>query len=861
MFDLSMTEWLAYGARFLIGSTAILGGVWLAEKLGVLRSPSMQEFAWKSAVAVSLLLLIPTSGWSTLTLPAPWLEPAQSADGTSAQPAATGAARAATTDDTAAAPPAPNVAPDAADLRPENLGHSNAAPTAPAGQSGIPTGTLAWAVIGLIAVLGVSLLLLLTSFGASIRALGSRRRVGQDERPAWLLRDICEQMGIRHVPYLSRSDTLKSPVCLPGREICLPGWAFDDLPEAQIRSLLAHETAHMRRGDPAMLIAINIICRALPVQPLFWLAKARLTDLAELSADAWAARATGNAHSVAQALYTCAQKINENTRGTTANWGLAMAGKPSILRRRMERLIHSPSELGTSVHWSTRTGLVLALVGCAAAAPDIAFERGFEVDSHSSVVNADHRGASGHSYAYSDGQHAPGDTAITISRSNDSGSLNYSAGKTRFKATWDGKFTVREDETGLASIEPGGFFRLWSEGSPKYVAEYGHGDGGAELTLSKNRSDASDDKRAQAWLAETFALMVRETGLDIPGRVDRLLKKGGPDLLLADIEGLHSDWVKRHYLTHMIQRANLSDAHVSKAIGVIDAFESDYETRLAFSALLEQTDLSSAQVDAVFKSAVTIDSDYELRLLLSPLIDRYGITSARGKQVLKAAETMDSDYEMRLLLSAAFHDTKLSADDAEHVLTLVADKIESDYEKRLLISSIAHALDDNPRATDMALKAAADLDSDYEKRLLLSAILHQGSFDEESWIVAIKAAASMGSDYEKRLALSQIQHDIPGLSENISRAFDAAVDTISSDYERRLLGRDHRKSTQHLKDKKDDLRDRARRTGQRQARVHVGDIKAVGSDLALVGPDGTVLTLGAPDAPPAPEPPKDPNER
>ncbi|MCJ8272609.1 MAG: hypothetical protein MJK04_24820, partial [Psychrosphaera sp.] len=55
------TELLLYFARFFIGSSVLLGGVWLLEKFNILRNRDLTDVAWKTAVIASFLLLLPIS--------------------------------------------------------------------------------------------------------------------------------------------------------------------------------------------------------------------------------------------------------------------------------------------------------------------------------------------------------------------------------------------------------------------------------------------------------------------------------------------------------------------------------------------------------------------------------------------------------------------------------------------------------------------------------------------------------------------------------------------------------------------------------------------------------------------------------
>jgi hypothetical protein len=122
------------------------------------------------------------------------------------------------------------------------------------------------------------------------------------------------------------------------REICVPVRALRELPDAELRALLAHEAAHVVRRD-AVWLMIAAAVRALGWwQPLNLVAAARLRLAMELCCDERAAADP----SQRAALARCLIKVAEwNVRpGNDDGAVLAtMASRGSALRRRLESLL------------------------------------------------------------------------------------------------------------------------------------------------------------------------------------------------------------------------------------------------------------------------------------------------------------------------------------------------------------------------------------------------------------------------------------------------------------------------------------------------------------------------------------------
>ena len=100
--------------------------------------------------------------------------------------------------------------------------------------------------------------------------------------------------GIRDGVRLSSSDTLQSPVALFPREICLPTFVLRDFSAQHCETLVAHESAHLRRRDPSWFALVDVICACSAYQPLVFVVARSFRCDVELICDEAAVRATGS---------------------------------------------------------------------------------------------------------------------------------------------------------------------------------------------------------------------------------------------------------------------------------------------------------------------------------------------------------------------------------------------------------------------------------------------------------------------------------------------------------------------------------------------------------------------------------------
>src|SRR5262245_55082198 len=191
-----------------------------------------------------------------------------------------------------------------------------------------------WLATGWMAIAAILALRTARAWRLGVRHAG-RRHVIRRGRATVLLQEILGPAADRVT--LSCSRTLRVPVAF-AREICVPVRALRELPDDELRALLAHEAAHVIRRD-AFWLMIAAAVRVLGWwQPLNLVAAARLRLAMELSCDERAAAEPCERAALAR----CLIKVAEwNVRPLHDDGAVlaAMASRGSVLRRRLESLL------------------------------------------------------------------------------------------------------------------------------------------------------------------------------------------------------------------------------------------------------------------------------------------------------------------------------------------------------------------------------------------------------------------------------------------------------------------------------------------------------------------------------------------
>ncbi|HUF51400.1 MAG TPA: M56 family metallopeptidase [Longimicrobiales bacterium] len=227
------------------------------------------------------------------------------------------------------------------DVRGSSAGAADAVPAGVAGTTadrdvgGAVHGSTAHPIALVVAGAWAGIALLLLAQMAAAR-VGLRRKLANRERlrsgPTWeRMRELAAASGLKPVRLsIVRYDG--SPFAIWPAEICLPEW-FPDLEAHHQSAALAHELAHVRRGDALWQLGGGLIECVFFFQPLNRLLRLRLQTLAEQLCDDDAVRHLPDPLDLARCLTTVAERMTPARIPAPA-----MIGRRYGLAARVERI-------------------------------------------------------------------------------------------------------------------------------------------------------------------------------------------------------------------------------------------------------------------------------------------------------------------------------------------------------------------------------------------------------------------------------------------------------------------------------------------------------------------------------------------
>jgi TonB family protein len=142
-----------------------------------------------------------------------------------------------------------------------------------------------WAMWCWIAGSGVALAVIARDVARLMRVAREARR-STDPRTRRICTEIADRLRLAHAPDLLASARAVMPMTwgVHRARVLLPVSAIE-WPDDRLRAVLAHELAHVRRGDWIVHVCMQLVCAVFWFHPLFWTAERALGRESEQAAD------------------------------------------------------------------------------------------------------------------------------------------------------------------------------------------------------------------------------------------------------------------------------------------------------------------------------------------------------------------------------------------------------------------------------------------------------------------------------------------------------------------------------------------------------------------------------------------------
>jgi hypothetical protein len=521
--------------------------------------------------------------------------------------------------------------------------------------------------------------------------------------------------------------------------IVMPAALVLELSQEEYDDLGVHELAHLRRYDDWTNLLQRILQAFLFFHPAAYYIARKLNLEREVACDDWVVLAH-ETKSYARCL-TKVVELRRYHRGALLLSSGAFFSKRQIIQR-VEALLDKTRNAATGVSTFAIFAIVIAMVAIA-----------------TQVI------------------HLPDVVAFT-QEAGATSSNRWTDDTRDLRIKLRGDVTFSPDEQSVAGLSPDGFIiidesRGWSH---RRLEVHPGPTGAPEEKYFLDGREKPLDGVGRVWAAGTYLFALRELGLDAEARVSRILARKGPAGVLEEVDLIHSDHVKREYLTQLLDQATLTTADLQRINDSTRKISSDGDK--ADFLLAHERDLSSdALRTSYFRAVNSINSDGDRRRVLIHLLETDGNDPEVTRLVSLSAKEMNSDSDKADVLLAI---PSAASGSTGCALLSAARKIQSDGDKARVLHDSVYV--ESTPCRDAYFAVVDTIQSDGDRAGVLQNLLDHAALGPETYQDIAHSARTMNSDSDKANILAAM-----GAHYTETPFFDAANSIQSSDDRTRVL--------------------------------------------------------------------------
>jgi hypothetical protein len=371
----------------------------------------------------------------------------------------------------------------------------------------------------------------------------------------------------------------------------------------------------------------------------------------------------------------------------------------------------------------------------------------------------------------------------TVDRRSGETTISWTDGRNRTRLQSRGTIGLNADDTDITSLSDGGYFNLelTRDGERRRVEIRAASGGRLERSWYVESTERPWGADAQAWLARELPGIIRRSAIAAEARVKRILAAKGVNGVLDEITKIDSDWAKRIYFTRLLEQASIDAATARRILDQAGReISSDFELASLLAQMAPRTANDQAARLAYIQATTTIDSDFERRRALTALVKDGRVTAEVAKAALQSAAKMSSDFELASFLIAVLQNAQLDAAGQAEFINAIG-TIQSDFERGRALKTLIASGSPTTETVTRALRAAADMSSDFELAAVLVAVADKVGVDtvRSAFFAAVD---SLSSDFERHRVLEAVVRNA-NVNRDTLLASMTSASKMSSDFE------------------------------------------------------------------------------
>lgn len=362
--------------------------------------------------------------------------------------------------------------------------------------------------------------------------------------------------------------------------------------------------------------------------------------------------------------------------------------------------------------------------------------------------------------------------------------MTWSNNGEKFSVKWTGAFRLSDDEKGIAWVEEGATVTVTDGLVLTSRVELRGTGGGVERHYWRNGMSRDYEPEGRLFLAAAIDKLIRHSGVFARERVGRVLKSGGPEAVLAEIDRLgDSSYVRRVYYSELLRQATVSAALLDRVLQRIPAeIKSDYDKSTLLTQAAQGPSTNDTHRVAIARAVKSITSDYDQRRALAAILNTKPLAPAVAAAVLEATSSINSNYDRSQVLVAVAENGGLTATTAPAFMQQVRSMTSSYDQRRVLAAVSAHSALGDVVGVE-ALRTVGAMTSSYDQSTTLISLVERGGLTDASAPAFFESAARISSSHDLSRVLRKVIAQ-PSTGDRILEGVLRLAPKISSGHDR-----------------------------------------------------------------------------
>ncbi len=348
-----------------------------------------------------------------------------------------------------------------------------------------------------------------------------------------------------------------------------------------------------------------------------------------------------------------------------------------------------------------------------------------------------------------------------------------------------GEVKVTDDDTGIKSISPYGYLKISKKtfGNKRAIIIESDQSGQLSYEYYEGRKEIPFEDEGRKWLADILLDVVRLTGIDAEGRVDRIYKKKGFNGVLDEIQAIPSNSTMAIYFETLLDNHSLSeDELISTAYAISTEMSSNSQSGRLFREYGSRFTQNNRTSVAYFNSVAKLSSNSERASILRAIDTKIDFSDTKViESYFSGLDKMSSNSSAGSVLRYVNKTQDLS-DEAYVRLLQSVKKLSSNTEMGSVMRSL-HSLKINKAEVGNAFFNAIDvMSSNTEAASTLRFALKQYELSDENYVRLLGSVKKLSSNTE----MGSVMRRMPGLEFEKTAMVDAyfiAITSMSSNSE------------------------------------------------------------------------------